>query len=138
MAQISFDALVARQEQREADRLTVCQIKIPGTDDHLLCRKPTEDKMLDFYGKFQAAQDAQDVILIVDEALYHCCEQLQDGKLREAIGVKDPLDVVPALFSIAERDVMGGDLLRFLGLLPPKAGTDEADEPSTPENPAKN
>ena len=65
---------------------------------------------------------------------------LQDPKLREAIGVKDPLDTVPALFDIPTRDTMGGDLFRFLGFIPSTDGAAESDEGdgTAPENPAKN
>ena len=147
MAQISFDALVAKRAQREADRRKVGKIPVPGTDDYLLCRKPTEGKMMDLYARFQSARSTDEILVVVDEALYHCCEMLQDPKLREAIGVKDPLDTVPALFDIPTRDTMGGDLFRFLGFIPSSesaeggAGEDAKDdsgEDAAPENPAKN
>ena len=148
MAQISFDALVAKRAQREADRLKVGKIPVLGTDDYLLCRKPTESKMMGLYGRFQAARSGTgDILRVVDDGLYHCCEQLQDPKLREAIGIKDPLDTVPALFDIPTRDTMGADLFRFLGFIPSSesaegdAGEDAKDdsgEDVAPENPAKN
>lgn len=136
MAQISFDALVAKRAQREASKTLAGVIPVPGTGDTLLCRKPSESKMLEIYAGFQGAQDASDLLPVVDRALYHCCPDLQNRKLHDAIGVVDPFDVVPALFSIPERDKMGGDLFRFLGLLPPLEHEDEA--PFEAENPAKN
>lgn len=140
MAQISFDALVAKRAQREADRLKVGKIPVPGTDDYLLCRKPSEGKMMDLYARFQAARSTGDILSVVDDGLYHCCEMLQDPKLREAIGVKDPLDTVPELFDIPTRDTMGADLFRFLGFIPSPDDTAELDEDddTAPENPAKN
>ncbi len=136
MAQISFDALVAKRAQREASKTLAGVIPVPGTGDTLLCRKPSESKMLEIYAGFQAAQDAADLLPVVDKALYYCCPDLQNPKLHQDIGIKDPLDVVPALFEIPERDKMGGDLFRFLGLLPPLEHEDEA--PFEAENPAKN
>ena len=58
MAQISFDALVAKRAQREASKTLAGVIPVPGTGDTLLCRKPSESKMLEIYAGFQAAQDA--------------------------------------------------------------------------------
>lgn len=136
MAQISFDALVARRAQREADKTRMGIIKIPDTGDTLACIQPSETRMMEIYAGFQGAQDASDLLPVVDRALYHCCPDLQNRKLHEAIDVVDPFDVVPALFSIPERDKMGGDLFRFLGLLPPLEHEDEA--PFEAENPAKN
>lgn len=141
MAKISFDALVAKHAQREADRLKIGKIPVPGTEDYLLCRKPSEGKMMDLYARFQAARSSTgDILSVVDDGLYHCCEQLQNPKLREAIGVKDPLDTVPELFDIPTRDTMGADLFRFLGFIPSPDDTAELDEDddTAPENPAKN
>lgn len=141
MAQISFDTLVAKRAQREADRLKVGKIPVPGTEDYLLCRKPSESKMMDLYARFQAARGGTgDILDIVDDGLYHCCDQLQDPKLHEAIGVKDPMDTIPALFDIPTRDTMGGDLFRFLGFIPDQSDDLESDEGDNvgPENPAKN
>lgn len=140
MAKISFDALVAKHAQREADCLKIGKIPVPGTEDYLLCRKPSEGKMMDLYARFQAARSTGDILSVVDDGLYHCCEQLQNPKLREAIGVKDPLDTVPALFDIPTRDTMGADLFRFLGFIPSPDDTAELDEDddTAPENPAKN
>ena len=140
MAKISFDALVAKHAQREADCLKIGKIPVPGTEDYLLCRKPSEGKMMDLYARFQAARSTGDILSVVDDGLYHCCEMLQNPKLREAIGVKDPLDTVPALFDIPTRDTMGADLFRFLGFIPSPDDTAELDEgdDAAPENPAKN
>lgn len=133
MPQISFDELIAKREQREKDRLKVCNIPIPETDKYLIAKMPTEDKMLDLYGRFAkwcGNDEMDDLLRMSDEAIYACCEQLQSKKLHEALGVSDPLDVVPALFTVPERNDMGPVILRFLGFL--KSHDDVI------ENPAKN
>lgn len=137
MAQISFDELLAKREQREKDRLKVGNIPVPGTDAYLIAKMPTDSKMLDLFGKFVKSyndQEMGDLLRMSDEAIYACCEQLQDKKLRESLGVSDPLDVVPALFTVPERNEMSESILQFLGLLK----TDEDDSVDTIDNPAKN
>lgn len=137
MAQISFDELLAKREQREKDRLKVGNIPVPGTDAYLIAKMPTDSKMLDLFGKFVKSyndQEMGDLLRMSDEAIYACCEQLQDKKLRESLGVSDPLDVVPALFTVPERNEMSESILQFLGLLK----TDEDDSGDTIDNPAKN
>lgn len=130
MQKISFEALVARRTQRENAREQTGRIRVPHTDSYLECMRPSEDKMLTYYAGLQAAGDASDILPIVDNALYTCCPALHAKSLHEAIGVQDPLDVVPALFEISERDAMGGELFRWLGLI--------QTDGKQPENPAKN
>lgn len=137
MAQVSFDELLAKREQREKDRLKVGNIPVPGTDKYLIVKMPTDSKMLDLFGKFVISyrdSDMGNLLRMSDEAIYACCEQLQDKKLRESLGVSDPLDVVPALFTVPERNEMSESILQFLGLLK----TDEDDSGDTIDNPAKN
>lgn len=137
MPQISFDELIAKREQREKDRLKVCNIPIPGTDKYLIAKMPTDSKMLDLFGKFATSygdRDMVDLLRMSDEAIYVCCEQLQANKLRESLGVSDPLDVVPALFTVPERNEMSTPILKFLGLLK----DDDEDDNDVIENPAKN
>lgn len=126
-----FDMLVARRAQREAAQLKVGEIHIPESEDVLQVRMPSAAKMLDFFGRFALTRDPVEMLNFCAEALYHCCGALQDKALHEAIGVKDPLDVVPALFGPGELNLMGQELLQFLGLV--SADDDEADD-----NPAKN
>lgn len=133
MSTISFDELLAKREQRLADKLVVGTLHIPHSDKTLIIKKPTETQLLHFYGQISAANGDYALMLsATDTMIYHCCDQLQDPKLREALGVSDPLDIVPSLFDIAERNIMGEELMRFLRFLP-----DDADDP-TQENPAKN
>ena len=137
MELISFDELIAKREQREKDRLKVGKIPIPETDRYLIAKMPTDSKMLDLFGKFAESYNDREMgnlLRMSDEAIYACCEQLQDKKLRESLGVSDPLDVVPALFTVPERNEMSTSILQFLGLL----NADDNEEDDAFENPAKN
>lgn len=136
MANFTFDELLAKREQRKADKLKVTEISVPNSDKLLRIKKPTEDKMLSIYGEFDSAFGHGDaMILCGDKALYHCCDQLQDPKLHESLGVSDPLDVVPALFTIPERSKLTEQLFIFLGLL---KKIDENESEEEIENPVKN
>lgn len=117
MPNFSFDELLAKREQRKADKLVVGTLHVPGSDKTLIVKKPTESQLVHCYGQISAADGDYELMLAAtDEMLYHCCDQLQDPKLREALGVSDPLDVVPALFTVPERNVMGPELMEFLGI----------------------
>ena len=116
---ISFDELIARREQREADKLKVGTLTIPGGEQVLTAQMPSRKAILELYGELAAAQDAAAALRCGNHALYAVCPQLQDRELQRQIGTADdPMSTIDALFSIAEQDKLGGQALQFLGLLP--------------------
>ena len=78
---ISFDELVAKREQREADKLKVGMLAIPGSETALEARMPPKAAVLEIYGELAAAGDAQAALACGNHALYACCPQLQDRTL---------------------------------------------------------
>ncbi|WP_294855618.1 hypothetical protein [uncultured Oscillibacter sp.] len=133
MTKMTFDALLAKREQREADRFRIGVIAVPGTGDVLEVRMPPRKAVLELYAELAAANDAADALVCGNHALYACCPQLQDRKLQEELGVaEDPMGVVDALFTVREQDVMGGRALQFIGVLPPgkTEGAEESDDVS--------
>lgn len=141
MNKISFDQLVAKREQREADRFRIGEIPIPGTGNALEARMPAKKAVLELYGELSAADGAADALVCGNHALYACCPQLQDRKLQEELGVaEDPMGIVDALFSVREQDVMGGKALQFMGILPSEKteGDEDVSESDTGTETVKN
>lgn len=118
MDQKLFDALLAKREQREADKLRVGVISLPG-GPALQARMPGDKAVLELFSEVAAADGPASALSAGDHALYACCPALQERELWDAMETADdPMGVVPALFSVAERDKLGGQALQFLGLLP--------------------
>ena len=116
---ITFEALIAKREQRAADKLKVGMLDIPGSDMALEARMPSQKVVLEIYGELSAAADAMDALECGKHALYAVCPQLQDRKLQEELGVaEDPMSIIEVLFSLTEQDTLGGKGLRFMGLIP--------------------
>lgn len=129
---ISFSELVAKREQREADKLKVGALSIPGSETALEARMPPKAAVLEIYGELAAAGDAQAALACGNHALYACCPQLQDRTLQKELGVdEEPMAIVDALFSVSEQDTLGGLALKFMGLLP---GDTEAADLETVKN----
>lgn len=125
----SFEELLAKREQREADRLKVGMLTLPGSGLGLEARMPGDNAVLELYGELAAAANAQDALVCSRHALYACCPQLQDRALQEELECRDdPMGVVDALFTLPEQDQLGGQALRFLGLIPEGPGAGEADQ----------
>lgn len=131
---ITFEALIAKREQREADKLKVGMLDIPGSDMALEIRMPPESAVLELYSELMSSEGALEALECGKHALYAACPQLQDRKLQEELGVEeDPMRILDVLFTLSEQDVLGGQALRFMGLLP------EAKKPGgtkQPEDPA--
>ena len=116
---INFDELVARREQREADKMKVGVLRIPGTNQTLEARMPSKKAVLELYGELASAADAAGALRCGNHALYAVCPQLQDRKLQQEIGTaEDPMSTIDALFSLMEQDKLGEQALQFVGLLP--------------------
>ena len=132
---ILFDELVARREQREADKLKVGVLRIPGTDQILEARMPSKKVVLELYGELASAADAAGALRCGNHALYAVCPQLQDRKLQQEIGTaEDPMSTIDALFSLMEQDKLGEQALQFVGLLP--SAPVEADDDDQQEDTA--
>ena len=132
---ILFDELVARREQREADKLKVGVLRIPGTDQTLEARMPSKKVVLELYGELASAADAAGALRCGNHALYAVCPQLQDRKLQQEIGTaEDPMSTIDALFSLMEQDKLGEQALQFVGLLP--SAPVEADDDDQQEDTA--
>lgn len=129
MKRISFDELLAKKEQREADKLRIGEIPIPGSDTALAAKMPEQKTVLDLFGEFLTASNPAEVLACGKHALYSCCPQLQDRELQAELGVSDdPMQIVDTLFTIPEQDALGGAAFRFIGLVPPEKTAEASDE----------
>lgn len=125
----TFEDLIARREQREADKMKVGTLTIPGTDIFLEARMPSQKSILSLYGELSSSGTALAALECGKHALYDACPMLQDTELQVQLGVeKDPMSILDALFSIAEQDNLGGQALRFMGLLPQEDADPEKTE----------
>ena len=129
---ITFDQLLARREQREANKTKVGMLAIPGTEVGLEARMPMENEVMQLYGEYLTAADAAAILDCSAHAIYACCPQLQDRALQVELGVEEtPMEVVTALFDVAQRDALGGEAFRFMGFL--RSTEDSEDVPSAEE-----
>lgn len=133
MQNATFDALVARAEQRRRSKLEVRLFEVPGFGA-LEFHKPSDTKTLEYFGMISESDNAADVLKLCDLMIYDGCPTLQDTALHRAIDVQDPADVVPALFTVHERNILGGKLLEWLEIVP----ADEKEGQKEDKNSLKN
>lgn len=136
---ITFDELIAKREQREADKLKIGTLQIPGSTQYLEAVMPGKKVVMDIYGELAMANNATAALLCGNHALYAVCPQLQDRKLQESVGVADdPMGIIDALFSLADQDDLGVQALEFLGLMKRPEKTEGIYQDADPEEGAEN
>ena len=59
---ITFEQLIAKREQREADKLKVGMLEIPGSDMALEARMPPQKAVLEIYGELSSANGAMEAL----------------------------------------------------------------------------
>lgn len=106
----------AAKEQAKNDKL---EIKLTGSDDVLTFNRLPDEKVLEVVD--QIASGAKDTMLTgameaTDHMIYMACDLLQDPELHKQLGVAEPWDVVPKVFTLAERNEIGGKLFEWLGV----------------------
>lgn len=125
-----LEALAARAEQRAQARTETKPFEIGG--QMIVCKKLSGSQQLEYYGAIAEAGGAADMIGVCTSLIYDSCPTLQDTELHKTLGVTDPYDAVRRLMDVPEIDTLGGQLLRWNGLLPDKA------DGQTEEDTAKN
>ena len=132
----TFDALLAKREQREADRLKIGMLEVPGSEYGLEARMPKDKAVLELFGELAAAKEGTQALMCGNHAVYACCPQLWDKRLQEELGVQDdPMRILDVLFTVSEQNLLGGQALTFLGLIPEQDSPD-SDEEEQKKDPA--
>lgn len=115
----TFDELVARKMQRDADREKIAEFEIGGRS--LKFKRLKESKLFEILDDASEAQGIKEQTRNIDRIIYESCPILQDTRLHEEMGVVDPYDIPAALFEFTERQELGEKLLELCGI----SGLDE-------------
>ncbi len=131
-----LDQLAARAEQKAKDRLEVKVFSVGGVD--MKFHKPKQAEQLEYYGTLAEADGAEALIPLCAQLIYDCCDDLHDPELHKALGVVDPYDTAFRLMDIVEIDKLGGDLMRWMGLLAKPVKAADGTQSTQAEETAKN
>lgn len=131
-----LDQLAARAEQKAKDRLEIKVFSVGGVD--MQFHKPKQAEQLEYYGTLAEADGAEALIPLCAQLIYDCCDDLHDPELHKALGVVDPYDTAFRLMDIVEIDKLGGDLMRWMGLLAKPVKAADGTQSTQAEETAKN
>ena len=94
-------------------------LAVPGSECGLEARMPKDKVVLELFGELAAANEGTEALQCGNHAVYACCPQLWDKNLQTELGVQDdPMRIMDVLFTVSEQNQLGGQALRFLGLIP--------------------
>ncbi|WP_321833634.1 hypothetical protein [Clostridium butyricum] len=112
----TFQDLIAKKLQRDKDKKQFKDIKVSSMGMTLQFKKLEEEKVLDIADEFEKTEILAEQIAITRKLIYLSCPMLQDEKLHEALGVKDPFDTVKVLFDLNDTNEIGEQLMDLLGI----------------------
>ncbi|MGN2369256.1 hypothetical protein ACTFJW_04250 [Clostridium cagae] len=112
----TFQDLIAKKLKRDKERIQFKEIEVSSMEMSLQFKKLEEEKVLDIADEFEKTEGLAEQIAITRKLIYLSCPMLQDEKLHEELGVKDPFDTVKVLFDLKDTNEIGEQLMALLGL----------------------
>ena len=115
MAKLTLNQLIANRIEHEKKR-TSKDISVRSLGGELTFEKPPNEVLLDLMDKVGDGSNARDAIQAFRELIYDSCQMLKSRELHEEYGIKDPYDIVDALFDLGDIVTVGTQLLEMTGL----------------------
>lgn len=116
MNEITFDELLKKATKRDEEKSRTGKIKIPNSNNYITVIMPSDYKIFDYLGKI-TLKNLDNIFDVIDDIIYTCCPKLRDKNLHNQIGAKTPDEVVSLLFTPIERNLIGLEILKFIGIL---------------------
>lgn len=119
MANMTLDSLLNRAAAKEQAKNDTLEIKLPGSEDALTFKRISDEKVLAIVDQIAAAD--KDAVMTgamhaTDHMIYLTCEMLQNPELHKQLGLAEPWDIAATVFTLAERNMIGGKLFEWLGV----------------------
>lgn len=119
MANMTLDDLLNRAAAKEQAKNDTLEIKLPGSEDALTFKRISDEKVLAIVDQIAAAD--KDAVMTgamhaTDHMIYLTCEMLQNPELHKQLGLAEPWDIAATVFTLAERNMIGGKLFEWLGV----------------------
>lgn len=119
MANMTLDSLLNRAAAKEQAKNDTLEIKLSGSEDTLTCKRISDEKVLEIVDQITSSD--KDAMLTgamhaTDHMIYLSCEMLQNPELHKQLNLAEPWDIAAKVFTLAERNEIGGKLFEWLGI----------------------
>jgi len=122
MANVTFDALIAKAHQRDDDKLKIKKVKCEALGGEITLKKPPVQKIAEILDSADEALGTYEGMRTNAALIYEAWPLVKDNydKLKEEFHVADPYDLVIAMFddNIAELESIAKEVGDFYGSTP--------------------
>lgn len=106
---------LAKKVKKEEGKNSTIDIYVTSMDRTITLKKPSDDRLYDYANSVGSMQDIRVVIEANKQLIYDCCQELRSTELHEALGIKDPYDVMNELFEITDIKEIMNKFNKFIG-----------------------
>ena len=106
---------VAKKLKKEENQNKTLDIKVSSMDKTLTVKKPTDSEILDYLDDIGEERSARVAIEQTMKLFYRKCPQLQDQELHNSLEIKDPYDIIEALFDMDDKNEIMEQFAVLLG-----------------------
>ena len=108
---VTFDELLQKKLRNDARKEETFEIEV-FDGKTMLFRRPSEGRLFEIIDSFESCNTTKKADELICQIIYECCQELHDSQLHQKLGIDDPDDIVPALFSYEERTSIGEKLTK--------------------------
>lgn len=114
MAKVTFDELLKKKLSMDERREERREIEV-FDGKTMVFRRPSEKRIFEIVDEFESVgKSTVEAQNLIARLIYECCEDLHSAELQKSLDIAVPYDIVPALFSAAERVAISEKLIDFL------------------------
>lgn len=106
---------LAKKLKKEQDQNKTLDIKISSMDKEITVKKPSDDAILDYIDDIGEGKNVRTVLEETMKLVYRQCPDLQNTELHEALGIKDPYDILNVLFDMKDKQEIMEQFSEFIG-----------------------
>jgi hypothetical protein len=97
---VTIDSIIKRATKRRDDKAKPLTLYIPSVGGEMEFEKPDTVEVIELRRAIESGDI--DTTEMYVRTVYNASKQLQDKELQEQLGVKDPVEVVTKVFTLAE------------------------------------
>lgn len=107
---------LARKAKKDKDKNATIDVYVGSMERTITLKKPSDERLYEYADSLGNSPELKIVIRSNKELIYDCCLELHNQELHEALGVKDPYDVMNELFEISDIKEIMNQFNKFIGM----------------------
>lgn len=111
----TLNDFLAKKLKKEENQNKTLDIKVSSMDRTITVKKPTDEEILDYLDDIGDERSARVAINETMKLFYRKCPELQNTELHNSLEIKDPYDVINALFDMDDKNEIMEQFAVLLG-----------------------